>query len=154
MNSLIELIYSVTVGIVVALFVCFGIWSLHPGPEYPERTANYSTSQANREYEKQQREEDKRYEKFEKKQKSYALEVAVIALIASAVFYAIGPRLIRTNEVLRDGFMFGGIFTVIYALMHAAESENRIVVFASISLLLAMVVWLAHVKFQGTRHKK
>jgi len=160
MKTLTELIYAAAVGVAVALFVGFGIWALHPSPQYPEYPSsnyNYSEGAPSTEYQKEQDDYDKQFKNYENDRKSYAKEVAVIALVAAAVFYAVGLLFVRPNEVLREGLMFGGVFTSVYAIARATESEHRVTVFVAASFVLAMIVWLAHIKFRAntprTKHK-
>lgn len=171
MKTIIELIYSVFIGVAVALFIGSGVWAIYPGPQaptYPETsyykdTYSHFDQQGNltEEGRKAQQEEGERYaehdrksRQYEKDLKSYHRMVAVLVLAPAAVSFALGIWLLKRNPVVGEGLAFGGIISSIYALSKAWSSNHRIVVFAVVSALLVMSLVLVLVKFGSTQQKK
>lgn len=170
MKTIIELVYSVLIGVAVALFIGSGVWAIYPGPEfpeYPEASHSYKSShydlqgnlteegiKAQEKDNEKYAEYDKQYRQYEKDQKAYHKTVAAIVLVPAALAFVAGVWLIRRNSVLGEGLAFGGIISAAYALVRAWSSSHRIVVFATVSVILVMSLVLVLVKFGSTKPKK
>ena len=161
MKALFELLYSVLIGVAVALFIGFSIWAAYPGPKMPEfPMIEYSNNGEMSDADKQkQKDFDNQFKDFQVKDREYGQKVAIAATVAALLFFAGGLWRLKRNEVLRDGLAFGGIFTALYALMRAstsmyAQRGNRLVVFGAVTALLVMAIVLVTIKFNEPKPKK
>lgn len=146
MKTLIDFIYTVLIGIAVAVFVGLGIWTFYSGPKSPEYpnypTGSQPSETQQKEFEKQQQQFDTQMKDYQKEEKPYSKKVSAIALSAGAVFFTGGLLLMRKNDIVGEGLALGGIFTEIYAAGRAASASFKPVVFAAVSLVLTMLVIL------------
>jgi hypothetical protein len=69
--------------------------------------------------------------------------VGAISLAAGVIFYLVGIWLLRRVDVVGEGLALGGIFTGVYAAAMAAIGDFKQLVFASVTVLLAMLIILA-----------
>lgn len=150
MKGLIEFLYSVFIGIAVALFVGFGVWAFQPGPQMPEHPeTRFSPSGELTEDDKtKQSEYQQAFEKYDQETKAYSRRVSIIVLVPAILFFLAGLRLMKNNSVVSEGLAVGGVFTSVYALIRAGHSEHRIIVFSVATVLLVMVILLAQTKFR------
>ncbi len=151
MKTFIDFIYTLLVGVAVLLFVSLGIWSFYPGPKMPEypsyppyEVTTDAVAQQNYEEEskKTQAEYDKKFKEYDKANKSYSQKVASISLGSAVVFYALGLWFKKRNESIAEGLSLGGIFTAVYAAVRGGAGDSKPVVFAAVSVLLAMSILL------------
>lgn len=145
MKTFIDFVYTLLIGIAVTLFVSLGIWAFYSGPQFPEYPRSISTPAEGQEekFQKEQDEYDKQYRQYDEANKTYSKRVAGIALASGAVFFIGGLWLMKRNEVVGEGLALGGIFTAVYATTRAAISDFKQLVFASVTILLAMLIVLA-----------
>jgi len=161
MKTFIDFIYSLLIGAAVAVFVGLGIWTFYSEPklptypDYPQVTydANGSIVQSAT-YQAQLDKYDNAVKKYDDVQKSYAKKVAGIALAASVVFYVGGLWIMKKNDVVGEGLALGGTFTGIYAAVRAATADSKQLMFASVSLILAMFIVLALYRMRIRRPTK
>jgi hypothetical protein len=149
MKTFIDFVYTLLIGASVALFVGLGIWTFYSGPkmpeypDYPIYSSTAPTEAQDKAYQERQSKYDKEFKQYEKDNKSYGKKVAGIALAGSAVFYVAGMWLMRRGALVGEGLALGGIFTGAYAATRAALSDFKQLVFASVTLLLVMLILLA-----------
>ena len=149
MKTFINFIYTVLIGVAVAVFVGLGIWTFYSGPKsptYPDYSQSYiaaPTEAQNQEYQAKQDKYNQEFKQFEKFEKPYSKKVAGIALATGVIFYVAGLWTMKRNEVVGEGLALGGTFTSIYAAVKAATGEFKQLVFASVTIILAMLILLA-----------
>ncbi|MBX4191047.1 hypothetical protein KW794_03080, partial [Candidatus Saccharibacteria bacterium] len=148
MKTLIDFIYTLLIGASVVLFVGLGIWTFYSGPKMPDypRGPNYytePTKDQQKQLDQNQQKFDKAFKKYEDEQKPYNRNVSAIALGAGVVFFLVGLLLMRRNDIIGEGLALGGVFTEVYAAVRAVSPANKPFVFASVCLILVMLVLLA-----------
>lgn len=149
MKTFINFIYTVVIGIAVAVFVGLGIWTFYSGPkspafpDYPQYGMTAPTEAQTQEFQAKQDKYTQDYKQFQKFEKPYSKKVAGIALAAGVIFYVAGLWAMKRNEVVGEGLALGGAFTVVYAAIRAGTAEFKQLVFASVTIILAMLILLA-----------
>jgi hypothetical protein len=147
MKTFIDFVYTLLIGASVALFVGLGIWTFYSGPKMPEYPQGpYFYSQPNdqqQNLEQQQQKFDRDMKQYQKSSKHYDRNVAAISLAAGVIVFAIGLLLIRVNDIVGEGLALGGAATEVYAAIRATMASNKPLVFASICLILVMMILLA-----------
>lgn len=150
MKTFINFIYTILIGIAVAVFVGLGIWAFYSGPKspaYPDYPiTNFSsapTEAQDKAYQAQQDKYNQEVKQYDKVQKSYSKKVAWMVLPIGIIFYAAGLWLMKRSDVVGEGLALGGIFTSIYAAIRAGMADIKQLVFASVSVLLVMLILLA-----------
>jgi hypothetical protein len=149
MKTFIDFVYTILIGISVLLFVSLGIWTFYSGPKmpsYPQGPYTYAqqpTTEQQKQFEKQQQQFDKDMKVYNDKQKPYGRNVSAISLGAGIIFFAAGLFLIRKNDIVGEGLALGGVFTLVYAAIRAVTASSKPFVFASVCLVLAMLILLS-----------
>lgn len=147
MKTLINFIYTILIGVAVAVFVGLGIWTFYAGPKFPDFPNQFTgvsqPSAAQRaDMDRQQQQFDKQMQAYQKNEKPYSKKVSGIALAAGVVFFVIGVLLMKRSDTVGEGLALGGIFSEIYAAIRGGSAQFRPLVFASISLILVMLIIL------------
>lgn len=126
-HKAIRVIYTVFLGIVIALFVGIGAETLCQSPKYPEYP-NLEYSQ-NGELSKEDKAAndayDKEFKKYEDKSKAYQRNISAVIMATSVVLLALSLLLTKKIKIIADGVMFAGLFTLIYALGRALFAGNK-----------------------------
>lgn len=147
MKTFVDFIYTVLIGVAVALFVGLGIWTFYTGPKMPEYP-NYSSSSLNpteaenKAFQQRQDAFDKKMKQYDKDNKSYSKKVGVIALGSAVVFYAVGLALLYKRWVVGEGIALGGVFSAVYAAIRGTMADFKQLVFSSVTVILAMLILL------------
>lgn len=146
---MLKLIYTLFLGVLLALFIGLGINTFYPGPKAPEypvelnSTGKELTSEEiaiERSYTKQQR-------TYEEKNKPYSRNVSIAALIAAVILLTLSLVLEKRLSILADGIMFGGLFTLLYSIIRGFVSEENKYVFVVVTIGLVTVLYLGYHKF-------
>lgn len=165
MKTFIDFIYTLLIGAAVAVFVGFGIWTFYSSPKYPQpEYPNYGyaapTPEQEKKYQEQEKKNQEEFKQYDKKNEDYSKKIAGIALAASIVFYLAGLYILRRDDVVGEGLALGGIFTGVYAAVRAGIGDFKQLVFASVTLILVMLILLAllrlrwHKPVATSKHKK
>jgi Flp pilus assembly protein TadB len=148
---MLKLIYTFFLGILIAIFVGMGVATFYPEPKYPQYPKELQTSSAySEELTAEQKRLDRQYTKdvndYTNKQKNYDRNVSIIVLIAAVVILAVS-LLIPKMDVVSDGMLLGGVFTLIYSIGRSFSSDSPKVSFAVVTVGLIVTIILGHRKF-------
>lgn len=145
---MIKYIYSVFLGLLLAIFVGVGISVFYQQPEQPKYPTDISYSQ--KEPTNEQLAKEKAYnvaqDAWNEKMKPYNRNVSIMALIAAVALVAVGLAMGDHAKVIADGIMFGGVFTLIYSLIRGFMSSNTKYSFMVVSVALVTVIALGYLK--------
>jgi hypothetical protein len=151
--NILKLIYTVFLGMIIAVFVGVGIETFYSSPKAPEyplvlEEANNSGGKnltpAQQTAEKRFNQESREYEKV---LKPYSRNVSIIALIVSVVALAISLLFERKIQMIADGVMLGGLFTLVYSMIRAGESGDTKYIFSVVSVGLIVTLYLGYHRF-------
>lgn len=132
-----RVLYSIGLGIIIALFVGLGIATFYPAPELDQsslRNLEESTRDSVRAAHRAAMEE-------------YNRNVTVTALISSLIILAASIWSGAKATVFAGGFLIGGMLTLLYGLMRGLTSGVPAVAFFSVAVGLVVVIFLGHQKF-------
>lgn len=148
MKAFIDFIYTVVIGVAVAVFIGLGIWAFYSGPKAPEFPWG-GTSYISEPTEQQQKEEQQKQEKYNRDQeqyqkanKPYSKNVSWLALGAAIIFYGAGLWIYNRRDIIGEGLALGGVFSTIYAAIRAGIGNSKPGVFICVSILLLMLIGL------------
>lgn len=143
-NTVLKIVYTFFVGIMLALFVGFGIDTFYPEPEYP----------ASLEFGYQKELTDDQLEQLNEAQQEYNVamqdynrNVSIISTVAAVALLGLSLLLERRNRVLTNGMMLGGLFTLIYGVGRGFASGDSTTTFITVAVGLAVVVFLGYRRF-------
>lgn len=150
-EKLLRIVYTVFLGIILALFVGIGISTFYPGPESPDysNTVPYKENPTP-EQEAQQAQFDKDLKTYGEKQEKYSGEVAIISLVSSVILLAVSFIFEKKNRVVANGVLLGAVFTLLYSVGRGFASQNSKLSFLTVSVALALAVYLGYRRFAAS----
>lgn len=147
---MLKLIYTFFLGVLIAIFVGMGVATFYPEPKYPEypRSLQYSS---NDEFTAEQKQLDKQYTKdvdaYTKKQKDYDRNISIIVLSAAVIILVVSLVIHPKMDVVSDGLLLGGIFTLLYSIGRSFSADSPKVSFAVVTVGLIVTIVLGYRKF-------
>lgn len=147
---MLKIIYSFFLGLLLALFIGFGINTFYQEPKAPEfppilNQAKENPTPAQERAQAKFETDNRNY--TEKQLKPYSRNVSIIALSAAVLLMVISMGLEQKFEVLSNGIMLGGIFTLLYSIARGGASGNSKYMFISVTIGLIFTVLLGYKKF-------
>lgn len=156
MNSFIRLLYAVLIAVAVVTFVGVGVNSVYPGPkapEYPQASSAVKDPSTDPEFQKQQREFDKKYQNHRNEQKEHDKKLSMILVPLAAVIAGFGLWYFRRADVIGEGVALGGAATSVYAVIAASMADHRLMRFAAVVVLLTSVILVVQTRFKEPAKK-
>lgn len=154
-SKLMTMIYTFALGVVITLFISFGISAFYVAPafpEYPKILENYSEEQTE-EQKAAQKEYDQQMERHQEKDKTYSRNVSAIVLSSSVILMFVSLVLAKKIRVLADGVMIGGLLLLGYSVIRSLTAESSKYAFVAITIGLIAVLFLGYFRFvRGTSH--
>lgn len=147
---MLKIIYTLILGLLLAFFIGFGINTFYASPVAPTApdfgyVGKEGLSQAQQ---AQQTAFDKTRESFDKNQLNpYNRNVSIAALAAALLLVAVGLLLERRIDVMADGALLGGVFTLIYSLGRAMASQDSGYGFVAVAVGLIIILGLGYLRF-------
>lgn len=152
-NKLLRLVYTLFLGLVLAVFDGMGIATFYESPKQPEypifSDAQLSQVKTSPEVNAAQIKYEQQYRQYEKVAQAYHRNVSIIAMIAAVVLLVISFWLERKNSVVTNGVMLGGVFTLIYGIGRGIASTDTKYTFIAVSVSLAVILYLGYHRFGG-----
>lgn len=154
----IKIIYTLFLGLLVALFVGLGIDAFYPGPQMPQ----YPIELENRKIEcpESPQQEAVRIQ-FNQEQreyteafKPYSRNVSIISLVSAIIILIISLTLLSKIKMIADGILLGGVFTTIYSIIRGLMTENSQFRFLIVVIGLIIAFVLGYIKFIKDREPK
>lgn len=159
-----KLVYTIFIGVLLAIFVGVGIASFYPGPESPETpllielykppTEPICDPTISAQLEKEQKEFNEVLKTFEEKMEKYNRDVSIISLVAAILVLIISLTLFRQILIIADGLLLGGVITLLYSVARVFGSGNDKLRFLIVSVGLAVSLILGYLKFIEPSKKK
>lgn len=125
-QSVLQVIFSVFLGLVVTAFVGIGVNTFLPEPEYDSGPQSVFAQ--------------------------YRLTTSVVLLVCATLAMLLSLAISESGPVLGNGTLFGGLFTMIYAVGVGVSSDNQWPRFAVMTAALVITVLVGWWKF--TRGRK
>lgn len=152
-----EIIYTLFVGILVAVFVGVGIAAFYEGPKEPEYPATLKVysgqvpsnipSTASAQLLDEQKRYDAVFAEYSVKMNTYNKNVSIIALIASVILLTTSMVYFKNVLVIADGLLLGGVITLLYSVVRIFESGDDKVRFVVVAVGLVVALVLGYRKF-------
>lgn len=161
---IIKYVYTLFVGILLAIFVGVGIAAFYPEPKYPEppyavkypkpvteSETKEATSSARvlemDEYNRKVEEHQKKIEEYNKNVSSIAVASAILMLIVSLTLF-------KQILVIADGLLLGGVLTLLYSIIRGFQSGDHMFRFLVVTVGLIVALLLGYLKFVRNSAKK
>lgn len=149
-NKILKLVYTFFLGLLIAVFVGVGINTFYPGPKMPEYPTSLSTPVTKEVSDKEtavQRNYDAQYKKYTEAVKPYNRNVSIVILVVAVVLLTVSIVTEKKMQIISDGVMLGGLFTLVYSIGRSFASSDSKYVFLVTSVGLVIVMYLGYHRF-------
>jgi len=153
---MLKFIYTVFVGILIAVFIGLGIDAFYPGPtmpEYPESKFYYEPQKENPSdeelalMEEEQNQYTAMFETYSEQLKTYNRDVSIIALIGAIIVLTASILLEKQLKLIADGLILGGVLTLTYSIIRGFNAGDQMFRFVMVTIGLAIAILLGYLKF-------
>lgn len=148
---MLKIIYVLFLGIILALFVGLGVEAFYPTPAMPDYPAMSSqvTKEGIQTAEdiKKQAEYDVAQKESDAKRATHARNVSIITIVASIFFLALSLTALSKIDIISDGFLLGGLFTLFYSIVMGFSSPESVYRFFVVTIGLIVALVLGYFKF-------
>lgn len=155
---MIKIVYTIFLGILLAVFVGITVSTFYPAPQYPEYpkslesrpyvsgevpapTTDSAQALADREA------FDREQEKYTEATNVYNRNVFAIILACSIIMLVISLSFMKLIPIIADGVLLGGALTLLYAIARGLMSEDGMVRFVVVLVGLIIALVLGYIKF-------
>ena len=152
-----KLVYTVFIGVLLAIFVGVGIAAFYPEPESPETptllklyklpTDPSRDPMVSAQLQKEQEAFDEVLEIYGEKMEKYNRNVSIISLVAATLILIISLTLFRKLLIIADGLLIGGVITLLYSVARVFGSGDDKLRFLVVSIGLVVSLILGYLKF-------
>lgn len=148
-NKILRLIYTIFVGVLMAIFIGVGINTFYTPPKAPKYPPEltYVSKEMNEQEKAVEKDFQKQNDEYMEKMKPYNRNVSIITLIAAVGLMGASILLQKRIKLIADGVMLGGLFTLFYSIGRGFASENSQYVFLATSVGLAVTIYLGYSRF-------
>lgn len=151
---MLRVLYAFFVGLMLAIFVGVGIDAFYPQPESPRFPEVLNTPtpdkidpmlsdaqlDARREY-------DRELEEYRVKSSTYNRNVSIIVLVAAVVFVTVSLLFDRRIQVIADGILLGGVFSLLYSIGRSFAAADSQYTFVVVTVGLVLAIALGYYRF-------
>lgn len=150
---ILKLIYTLFLGLLIALFVGLGIDAFYPGPEapdYPLALEKAKPVECGLETDEQKTlrlDFEKNQKNYIDQSKTYNRNVSIVSLASAIIILIASLTLLAKIKMIADGILLGGVFTTIYGIIRGLMSEDSRFRFLIVAIGLIIALALGYIKF-------
>lgn len=146
------IIYTIFLGVLLALFVGVGINTFYAPPAAPTFPVEMNTygKELTPEQIVTQRAFEKQNEQYRERMKPYNRNVSMITLGIAILLLVASMISQKRTKLIADGIMLGGLLTLCYSIGRGFASESSKYVFAVVTIGLAITLYLGYRRFIRT----
>ncbi len=149
-SKAITLVYTVFLGLLLAVFVGFGIRTFYAPPESPEPPARVQqppTEVGDKERRAAEANYQNEYDAYQSELEVYHRNVSIVALLTAVIFLAVSLGVGFHIKVLADGVLLGGLFLLIYSIGRSFAAEDPAYSFLTLSVAVVVALYLGYRRF-------
>jgi len=154
---MVKTLYKLFLGVMVALFIGFGVSVFYPGPtapEYPTELQNIGKNGMTTAQEEQNATFEKEQKAYQAEFAKYSQNVSAIVICFSIVLLILSLTVLLKIEIIGDGILLGGLLTLLYGIIRAFMSESSRFQFGVVTVGLVVALILGYWKFLRPEAKK
>jgi hypothetical protein len=147
---IIKPVYTIFLAILVVLFVGLGIDAFYAAPKPPTYPVELQTKPITEPTAQQDQITiafDQAQKKYESDMKTYNQNVSIVSLLASIIILIVSLTLVNKIEIIADGILLGGVFTVMYSIVRGTMTENSQFRFLIVTIGIVIAFILGYIKF-------
>jgi len=155
---ILKLLYTLFLGLLIALFVGLGIDAFYPGPKAPDYPIELDSVKPGCEEDAQTKatreefNEDQR--NFQQDSRPYSRNVSMMSLAFAIVIMIASLALFSKIKMMADGILLGGVFTTAYSIIRGLMSEDSRFRFLIVTVGLIIALVLGYIKFIRPKEQK
>lgn len=154
-----KLIYSLFVGILLAIFVGVGVQVFYPAPEapaYPNELMRYQGPEGSEDpaYQEKMQEYNQLSDAHYEEMRSYNRNVSIIAVASALVILTLSLTLVSQLGIIADGLLLGGVFTLLYGMVRGFNTDDSRFQFVVVAVTLAVAIGLGYLKLVNPLEEK
>ena len=150
-NKLLKFVYTFFLGLLLAMFVGFGVNTFYEEPKAPEYPSSTMAIYGDKAPSEEQIAAEKAYNEeqiaYNESLKPYSRNVSIIVLLSAIALISLSLIYVSKIKILADGLMMGGLFTLMYSIIRSIISENSKYIFVTITVGLITVAYLGYRRF-------
>jgi len=150
-NVILKILYSVSLGLIIAFFVGLGIEAFYPTEKYPEYPVQLQTKTDPSTFTEAQKQIQTDYDKtvsdYNARSSKHEKNVSMIAIGASILIMIVGLLINDRTNVFSNGLLLGSILTLFYSIARGMMSTDTKYRFILISIGLVVALVLGYIKF-------
>jgi hypothetical protein len=147
-NKVLKIIFTLFIGVMVALFVGLGIEAFYPSPVYPD--VMWQENMTEKQTAAIQAAEAAYQEAVRVRNQIVSIVVTAIAVIIMVASMFLEKR----NLTLTNGLLLGGLFSLIYGSTVGFSAGSAMVTFITVGVGLAAVIVVGVRRFSPSREAK
>lgn len=147
---MVKVLYKLFLAVMIALFFGFGVAVFYQAPKAPEYVGSVMEKDPNNltaEQQKQRDDFDVAQKSYEKDFAEYNRNVSAIIIGISVLILIVSLTLLIQIEIIGDGVLLGGLFTLIYGMIRGLMSMDSRYQFGIVTLGLLIALSLGYIKF-------
>lgn len=141
--------YVFFLGLFIALFVGTGISVFYTAPKSPDapQAVMYPSKEPTAEEKQAQADFDAAQKQFQAVFSVYNRNVSIITIIFAVLLLIISFALFKI-DIVTDGLLLGGVFTLLYSIIRGLMANDNIYRFIVVSVGLLVTIVLGYFKFK------
>ena len=155
---MLKILYTLFLGLLIALFVGLGIDAFYPGPKAPDYPIALDTTKPGCEEDAQTQAARLKYDQdmknFNDASKPYSRNVSMMSLAFAIVIMIASLALFSKIKMMADGILLGGVFTTVYSIIRGLMSEDSRFRFLIVTVGLLIALVLGYLKFIRPKEQK
>lgn len=146
---MLKLIYSLFLGVLIALFVGVGIETFYPQPPSPRAPAELELmgKEPTANQLQVERAFNARQADWQQQMRPYNRNVSLITLTSAIILVAASILLEHRIKILADGIMLGGLLTLLYSIGRGFAAQDPKYSFMVITAGLIIALVLGYLRF-------
>lgn len=155
-NKALSLVYTLFLGLLLAVFVGFGIRTFYTPPDSPDFPARLEQPPLEVEDEERRVAEanyQDEYDAYQSEMDTYHRNVSIFSLIAAVAFLIVSLGYGFHIKVLADGVLLGGLFLLIYSIGRSFAADDPAYSFLTLSVAVVIALYLGYRRFNPQKSK-
>lgn len=147
---MVKVLYKLFLGLLVALFIGFGISVFCPSPvapDYPVELQNIKSDGMTPAQEKINKDYDTQQKTYQKDLTKYSRTVSAVAIVASIILLILSLTVLLNVDIIGEGILLGGMLTLAYGIIRAFMSDSNKYQFGAVTVGLIVALILGWWKF-------
>jgi hypothetical protein len=144
-------ILMISIAIIFALFIGYGIDTFYEAPEYDDfcdENQRANPIKLNEtELNEQQIKQEQCWKKFDAVKEPYERNIFIVTVIIGLLAVLLGSFILKIDSV-SSGIMAGGVLTIIYGAIRYWGDMHKYLRFTVLTIVLLVLIWIGYKKFK------